>query len=311
MRYKKALVTGGAGFIGSHLSRALLERGVHVVVIDDLSTGKRGNVPQDAEFIEGDIGDVDLLERHVPSTDIIFHLAARVSIRSSVAEFYRDAEINVMGTLNLLRACRNTDVERIIYASSMAVYADSPNALPITETFGAEPLSPYGIAKLASEKYCLNITRELGMNCVALRYFNTYGRGQSFTPYVGVITIFIRQLLAGERPTIFGSGEQRRDFVHVGDVVDATLAAMEYGGPSDIFNVGSGTGMSVNELASLLCSRINPALTPRHTTEHPGEIQHSVADISKAGRLLHYEPRGRCEGLLDDIIEWNRSQMTS
>jgi UDP-glucose 4-epimerase len=311
MEFKKALVTGGAGFIGSHLSQALLKRGLEVVVVDNLTTGKRENVPADAKFIEGDILDFNLVQRLISGTDIIFHEAARVSVRSSVKDFYQDAQNNIIGTLNLLQACTKSNVRKFVYASSMAVYADSSEAIPIKETYLTEPLSPYGIAKLTGEKYCLTISKELGIDCIVLRYFNTYGVRQTFTPYVGVITIFIHRLLAGKSPTIFGSGEQRRDFVHVGDVVDATLHAMDYTGASEIFNVGTGVGISVRELSSLLCSKINPSIKPSYTAKHSGEIKNSIADISKAKKTMNYNPRGKLQQLIDEMITWNRSKMST
>ena len=306
--YKQALVTGGAGFIGSHVSQSLLKRGLGVTIVDNLSTGKRENIPAGARFIQGDILDSHLIEGLIPDIDIVFHEAARVSVRSSLTDFYQDAQNNIMGTLNVLRACAKGKVKKIVYASSMAVYADSLQPEPINETYLTEPRSPYGIAKLASEQYCLTITRELGIDCVILRYFNTYGRGQSFTPYVGVITIFIRQLLAGESPVIFGTGEQCRDFVHVADVVDATVRAMDYSGPREIFNVGTGAGLSVKDLFSLIRSKVNPSIEPSFTAEHPGEIKNSIADISKAQELMQYHPQGKVEALIEDIINWNSSQ---
>ena len=311
MEFKKALVTGGAGFIGSHLSYALLNRGLEITIVDNLSTGKRENVPAGARFIQGDILDFNLIKELIQGVDIVFHEAARVSVRSSMKDFYQDAQNNIMGTLNLLHACIKSKVKKFIYASSMAVYADSLEPMPIKETYSTEPLSPYGIAKLASEKYCLTITKELGIECVVLRYFNTYGIGQTFTPYVGVITIFIRQLRAGESPTIFGTGEQRRDFVHVADVVDATVKAMDYSGPRKIFNVGTGIGISVKELSSLLCSKINPSIQSSYTAEHPGEIKNSIADISKAKKLMHYTPKGKLEQLIGEIITWNSSKKST
>lgn len=311
MEFNKALVTGGAGFIGSHLSQALLKRGLEVVVVDNLTTGKRDNVPADAEFIEGDILDFNLVQSLISHTDIVFHEAARVSVRSSIKDFYQDAQNNIMGTLNLLQACTKSNVKKFIFASSMAVYADSPESIPIKETYFTEPISPYGLAKLTSEKYCLTVTKKIGVDCVVLRYFNTYGTRQTFTPYVGVATIFTNKLLAGESPTIFGSGEQRRDFVHVGDVVDATLRAMDYTGPSDIFNVGTGIGTSVKELFSLLCSKINSSIQPSYTAEQEGEIKNSIADISKAKKIMNYYPRGKLQQLIDEIIIWNRSKMST
>jgi len=309
VEFKKALVTGGAGFIGSHLSQGLLHRGLEIIVVDNLSTGKLENVPAGARFIQGDILDFNLIKELIPGVDIVFHEAARVSVRSSIKDFYQDAQNNIMGTLNLLHACIKSKVKKFVYASSMAVYADSLEPRAIKETYVTEPLSPYGIAKLASEKYCLTITKDLGIDCVILRYFNTYGRGQSFTPYVGVITIFIHKLLAGESPIIFGTGDQCRDFVHVEDVVNATLLAMDYNGPSEIFNVGTGFGISVRDLYTLLCSKINPSIKPSYMAEHQGEIKNSIADISKAQKLIHYHPQGKLEQLIDQIITWNSSKM--
>lgn len=303
MKYTKALVTGGAGFIGSNLSQALLRKGIQVVVLDDLSIGKRENIPTGATFIEGNIMDMDALNKALPEVDIVFHQAARVSIRASNNEFYEDAHTNIMGTLNLLRACIGTEVRKFIYASSMAVYADSETPLPICETYNTEPISPYGIAKLASEKYCLNIAAEQGINCLVLRYFNTYGPGQTFTPYVGVITIFINRLLQGKPPLIFGTGEQRRDFIHVDDIVDANLKAMECETSGEIFNVGTGIPTSVNEIAALLCSRINPNIKPIFVEEQKGELKNSIADISKAEKLLGFSPEWSLEDKIDEVIE--------
>ena len=270
MEYRRALVTGGAGFIGSHLVERLLSEGLQVVVLDDLSVGKRKNVPAGAEFVLGDVRDPDAVATAISDVDVVFHLAARVSIRASIAGFYEDAETNLMGTLNVLRACAAHGIKKFVYASSMAVYADAPHPVPLPE--------PY----------------------------STYGPRQTFTPYVGVITIFIQRLLRGEPPVIFGDGEQCRDFVYVGDVVEATFCAMLSDVHGEVFNIGSGTSTSVNQIASLLCSRLRPDIVPRYAPEHPGELRNSIADISKARRLLGYEPQGRLEEKIDEVIAWNR-----
>ncbi|MBA3534576.1 MAG: SDR family NAD(P)-dependent oxidoreductase, partial [Ardenticatenales bacterium] len=220
-----ALVTGGAGFIGSRVARRLLEAGWRVTVLDNLSMGTRETLPDGVNFVEGDVRDTDLVREVTRGVEAIFHLAAIVSIRASVDNFYQDAQVNLMGTLNLLEAAVRNGVPRFIYASSMAVYADAPTPTPISESHPTQPVSPYGIAKLAGEQYVLNLAQQFGFEGVVLRYFNTFGPGQSFTPYVGVTTIFIRRLLQGESLTIFGDGEQRRDFVHVVDVAAATVAA--------------------------------------------------------------------------------------
>ena len=302
----RALVTGGAGFIGSHLVRRLLAAGHEVVVLDDLSMGRRANVVPQARFIHADVRSPEAVAEALAGVDIVFHEAARVSIRASVKEFYADADTNFMGTLNLLRACAGSRVKRFVLASSMAVYSDSPTPTPIPETHPTEPLSPYGIAKLASEKYCLQLCREMGIECHVLRYFNTYGPGQAFTPYVGVITIFIRKLLQGEAPTILGDGEQRRDFVHVSDIVEANLVAMAAPpGSGGIYNVGTGRATSVNEVAALLCERIDPSIRPVHLPAHPAELRYSIADASRLGRL-GFHARESLAGRIDELVDYHR-----
>ena len=304
VKYKRALVTGGAGFIGSNLSRALLEKGLDVIIIDNLSMGKIENIPKGATFVKGDILDESILKEIVPSVDIIFHQAAKVSIRESVKEFFNDANNNLMGTLNLLKSCCNSSVKKFIYASSMAVYADSESCAPIGEDYIQEPISPYGISKLASEKYCLSLAKEIGMDCIILRYFNTYGKGQTLTPYVGVITIFINNLLNGEPPIIFGDGNQKRDFIHVGDVVQANLKAMEWNGSKGIFNIGTGEPKSVNEVARILCKKINSDIEPVYGEEKKGELKNSIANLEKAKKELGFSPVGRFEEKIDEIINW-------
>jgi UDP-glucose 4-epimerase len=303
----KALVTGGAGFIGSHLVRALLAQGRQVTVLDDLSMGRRENVPDEAAFIHGNVRSREDVRRALEGVDIVFHEAARVSIRSSVKEFYGDAQTNFMGTLNLLRCCAGSDVRKLVFASSMAVYADSDAPTPVAESHPTEPISPYGIAKLAAEKYCLQIARDMGIACHVLRYFNTYGPGQTFTPYVGVITIFIRRLLQGETPGIFGDGEQRRDFVHVSDIVNANLLAMDSRLTNGVFNVGSGRATSVNDIATLLCIRIAPDVRPVHLPAHAGELRNSIADIGRISAAMGYAPRATLAQKIDEVIEYYRS----
>ncbi len=303
---RRALVTGGAGFIGSHLVERLLSEGIGVVVLDNLSTGKRQNVPPEAEFLPGDVRDTDIVAKAVKDVDTVVHLAAKVSIRASVAEFYEDAQVNLVGTLNVLKACASLHIEKFVYASSMAVYADASQPHPLPETYATEPVSPYGVSKLACEKYARLVAQQSGFQAVTLRYFNTYGPRQTYTPYVGVITIFVQRLLRGQAPIIYGDGEQCRDLVYVGDIVDCTYRAMVRDVGSDVFNVGSGVGMSVNRIAELLCARLRPGANPVHAAEQPGELRNSVADIHKAQRLLGYEPKGRIEDRLEEIIAWNQ-----
>ncbi len=310
MKYNRALVTGGAGFIGSHVVELLLEQGLTGVGLDDLSMGLRENLPADAQLIVGDVCDAAVARRATAGVDVVFHLAAHVSIRASVHGFQRDAQVNVMGTVNMLDAsARAGSVKKFICASSMGVYADAPSAAPITEEHPTVPMSPYGVGKLASERYVQLVSSSAGFDGVCLRYFNTYGPRQSYTPYVGVATIFVRRLLAGERPTIFGDGEQCRDFVNVNDIARANLLAMQSDLSSgEVFNIGSGRGTTVNQLADLLCQRLAPNLKPEYQPKQSGELRYSVASIDKARRLLGYEPASALQRDLDAVIEWCRAK---
>jgi UDP-glucose 4-epimerase len=310
MSLQRALVTGGAGFIGSHLVERLVEQGLAVTVLDDLSVGKREHVPAKARLVVGDVCDPSAVRPVVEGIDVVFHLAAHVSIRASMQSFLHDAQVNVMGTVNLLDACaRAGTVRRFICASSMGVYADAPSAEPISEGHPTQPASPYGVGKLASERYVQLVSRHAGFESVCLRFFNTYGPRQSYTPYVGVATIFVRRLLAGERPVIFGDGEQCRDFVNVQDIARANLLAMQCDGiDGEVFNIGTGRGTTVNRLATMLRARLAPNLEPDYQPEHSGELRYSVASIDKARRLLRYEPEGDLEHDLDAVIGWCKGQ---
>jgi len=302
------LVTGGAGFIGSHLSNALIAQGHRVRILDDLSTGMRSNIPNDCEFIHGNILDMEAVHRSMVGAQHVFHLAARVTIRGSVDHFVEDAEANLIGTLNLLRAAGKQNVKRFIYASSMAVYSDSEKALPVNESYRTEPASPYGVAKLAAEKYVLMIAPQFEMQPVVLRFFNTFGIRQAFTPYVGVITIFVTQLLAKQGITIFGDGEQRRDFVHVSDIVQANLLALNSdAAPGQIFNVGTGKDTSVNELAAMLKQRLFQDAAVHHEPPRAEELRNSVADVNKARKLLGYEPHTNLNQIDEVITEISAS----
>ena len=306
MKYGRALVTGGAGFIGSHLVEELISEGLDVVVLDDLSVGSRDYVPEGAVFIEGSILDKKITGKAMDGVDVVFHNAARVSIRDSVKNFEVDAETNVMGTVNVLKCALDSEVEKIVYASSMAVYGDV-DKLPIKEDIQTKPTSPYGVSKLAGEGYCLNIGRENNMDVTVLRYFNTYGVRQTLTPYVGVVTIFINKLLSGETPVIFGSGEQIRDFVHVKDVARANILAMGENASNQVFNIGSGMGRTINEIAKILAEKINPKAEFSNGPPQAGEPSDSVADISKAKRVLGFRPMENIKDRIEEVIEWNRS----
>lgn len=298
-------ITGGAGFIGCHIARLCLEKGHNVQCYDDLSVGLKENIPSDAELIVGDIMDYDSLLSAMKGCEFVFHLAARVSIRRAVDEFRDDANINIIGTLNTIKAARDAGSRRYVYASSMAVYGN-PEYTPQDENHPTRPTSPYGVSKLASEHYVRRLASLWGLEANILRYFNTYGAKQNPSPYVGVITIFCRELIAGRTPTIFGDGNQVRDFTYVGDIaMGSYLAAAsdEHGG---IFNLGTGIGTSVNEIGELLASKINPSIIPEHGPEQPGEPGDSVADLEVSREKLGYKPMFGLADKIDEAIEWNR-----
>lgn len=306
MKFNRALVTGGAGFIGSHIVEALLSDGIEPVVLDDFSIGSKENVPPGIKIIEADILDEKQLRLALEGIDVVFHEAARVSIRASVANFYTDAHVNIMGTLNLLKAITKSKVKKLIYASSMAVYGEA-KALPINEDHPLNPISPYGISKMAGEKYCLELGKTMDIDVVALRYFNTYGIRQTLTPYVGVITIFINRLLEGRSPIIFGTGEQIRDFVSVKDVARANILAIKGDYRSEVSNVGTGKGTSVNQLADFLIEYFGGKAIKKYAPEQLGEPENSIADISKIQRVMGFEAKDRLKDEIPYIIEWIKS----
>ena len=304
---RRALVTGGAGFIGHHLARALLARGLEVTVLDDLSMGRRENVPERARFVQGDVRDPAAVREALRDADAVFHEAAIVSIRASVDGFVRDAEVNLLGTLQVLQCMAEARVKKAVLASSMAVYADSERPVPVGEDFACAPVSPYGVAKLACERYWHMMCRHFGIAGTVLRYFNTYGPNQTPTPYVGVITIFIQRLLAGEVPVIFGDGEQRRDFVHVDDIVSANLAVLDAEASGRTFNVGTGHATSVNEIARELARILAPGVAPRHVPAMPGEMRNCIADVSALGVALGWKP-AHSGVRYADVVEWWRAR---
>ncbi len=301
-RFKKTLVTGGAGFIGSHIAGRLRLAGMEVAVIDDLSMGKRENVPDGAEFHHASILDRKALQAALEGVDVVFHNAAKVSIRNSFDDIYGDTETNVLGTVNVLREGGKAGIKRFIFASSMAVYGEGAR-LPVAEDGMLEPISPYGAGKLAAEAYVRQMAGYYGFESVVLRYFNTYGPGQTLTPYVGVITIFINNLLMGRPPMVFGTGEQVRDFVYVGDVAEANLLAMERAPDRAVLNIGSGKGTSVKRIAGILLEKLGADFEPVQAPLPLGEPKDSVADISKARRLIGFAPSTRLEHAIGEVIE--------
>jgi UDP-glucose 4-epimerase len=303
-----ALVTGGAGFIGSNLTRQLLASGRKVTVIDNLSVGTRAAVPDGARFVHGDIRDEHALADALHDVDGVFHLAAQVTIRGSFDRFYEDLDTNVMGTARVLRAVDPARVKWFTLASSMAVYADAASPAPISESHPTEPISPYGVGKLAAEGVARQILAARGIPFTAVRYFNTFGPGQTYTPYVGVITIFVTRLLRGEHITIFGDGEQQRDFVHVADIAAGTMATP--GRAPGTYNLGTGRGTSLNQLAALLIDKLAPGTHATHAPAQAGELRFSVADISRAQAALSYAPRRTLATHVDDVIADIRTRVS-
>jgi UDP-glucose 4-epimerase len=306
----KALVTGGAGFIGSNIVGRLLADGHQVTVLDNLSSGYRKNLDpyREAHFIEGDIRDAADVERAVENAEVIFHLAASVGNKRSIDHPLVDAETNVLGTLKVLEAARKAGVRKIVASSSAGIFGEL-RTLPIREDHPVEPDTPYGSTKLCMEKECLAYAKLYPMEAVCLRYFNVYGPNQRFDAYGNVIPIFVFKALQGEPITIFGDGEQTRDFINVQDVVQANLKAASSKGVSGAFNISSGTRITVNRLVDLL--RVVGGLTVRAETgpHRPGDVRHSLADISAAQSAIGFEPKIGMEEGLKEYVEWARSEV--
>jgi UDP-glucose 4-epimerase len=278
----------------------LIANGRRVTVLDNLSMGRREAVPDGARFIHGDIRDRAAVTEALAGVDGVVHLAAQVTIRGSFDRFYEDLDTNLMGTANIVRSIDPARVRWFTLASSMAVYSDCPAATPIAESHPTEPLSPYGVGKRAAEQVCQQMLAAAGVPLTVLRFFNTFGPGQSYTPYVGVITIFITRLLQSLPPVIFGDGEQRRDFVHVSDITDGVVGSL--GRAPGMFNLGSGRQTSLNSLAHLLIDRLQPGTPPAREPARGGELRFSLADITAAQRAFGYSPSRRLEDSLDEVI---------
>jgi UDP-glucose 4-epimerase len=305
MRY---LVTGGAGFIGSHIVRRLeLERNAEVVVLDNLSVGSRRNVPSNCRLVEGDINDAAALGRALEGVAVVFHLAAFVSIRGSFERPEADLRDNCQGMLSVFRKAGECGVRRVVFASSMGVYGE-PKRLPVSEDDPAAPVSPYGLSKLRGEMYGKSLSAKYGYSFIALRYFNTYGAGQTPSDYVGVLTSFINMALDSRPLTIYGDGTQTRDLVWVEDIAEASVLAAQ-SKAEGIFNIGSGTEVSINELARAVQECISAAAV--HVAAPAGEIRRMCADISRARGLLGYSPSGKLAEQLPSIVDYWRRKKTN
>ena len=298
-------VTGGAGFIGSNIVGTLVERGHEVTVLDDLSSGHAINLEPfpDVEFNNGSILDSAALESAFDGVDTVFHLAASVGNKRSIDNPVLDSKINVIGTVNVLEACRLAGVRKIVVSSSAGIFGELYE-LPISEDHPVEPDSPYGASKLAAEKLCLAYAKLYDIEAVALRYFNVYGPNQRFDAYGNVIPIFVFKMLRGEPITIFGDGDQTRDFISITDVVQANIKAAESRGVSGAFNIASGSRITINELVRQLQELVPGAHEVTHGPERPGDVRDSLADISAAKRVLGFEPTVTIGLGLAEYVRW-------
>jgi nucleoside-diphosphate-sugar epimerase len=288
----KALVTGGAGFIGSHIVERLLNDGHSVVVIDDFSTGKMENLPEheSLDVVKGDIGDFDTVKACMKGIDWVFHKAAVASVPKTVNDPVGSSAVNYQGTLHILEAARNENVKRVVFASSAALYGDEPT-LPKVESMLPVALSPYAVDKLASEYACVMYYKLYGLETACLRYFNVYGpRQDPSSPYSGVISIFTDKLSSGQMPSIFGDGEQTRDFVYVGDVVEANMKAVTQSVPGNVFNIATARKITLNELLHILSDIYEVPFKADYKETRLGDIRESYANIDKAKSVLGWEP---------------------
>jgi len=293
------VVTGGSGFIGTHLCEHLIDAG-HSVRIIDIVPPKMG---VKAEFVRASVLDAARLTRLLEGADGVVHLAALIDVASSVSDPYSDFSVNAEGTINVLEAARHAGVKKVAFASSAAVYGE-PVRLPVDEEHPTAPMSPYGAAKLAAEKYVLLYNSLYGMENSALRLFNVYGEGQNAaSPYSGVITKFANAIAEGNQPIIFGDGEQTRDFVHVDDVCDAFVRSIEGQGCGSPINIASGVETSVRELLETMCGICGADFSPTYMPERKGEIARSVADIKLAKKKIGYAPKMALSQGLREIME--------
>jgi len=303
------LVTGGAGFIGSHLAEELLRRGHRVRVADSFITGKRANldVIKAAEFLEGDLADLPFAAQAVAGMDYVLHQAAIPSVPRSVDDPVTSNRANITATINTLWAAKNAGVKRLVYAASSSAYGNTPT-LPKREDMPTHPLSPYALQKLVGEQYCQLFTSLYGFETVGIRYFNVFGpRQDPGSPYSGVISQFATALLAGRQPTIYGDGGQTRDFTYVANVVDGVLRACDAPKASgEVINVATASRISLNDLVRVMNSLIGSNVTPIYKEPRAGDVRDSQADISKAKALLGYEPSIPLEEGLKLTLDWFR-----
>jgi UDP-glucose 4-epimerase len=303
----RALVTGGAGFIGSHLVGELLAQGHEVVVLDNLLTGDRRYLPAvpQLRFIFGSVTEPQVVAQAMAGADWVFHLAASVGHQRAIADPLTDAASNIQGTLLVLEAARQQGVRKLVFSSSAAIFGELLT-LPIREDHPAEPDTPYGVSKLAAEKYCLSYARLHHLPCVCLRYFNVYGPRQRFDAYGNVIPIFVFKTLRGEPLVIYGDGEQTRDFVHVSDVVQANLLAAQAPAARGAYNIGSGRQVTINQLVALLATAGGLAPVVSHGPPRAGDVRHCLADHGAATRDFGFAPGKDLAVGLAEYVAWAR-----
>lgn len=309
----KYLITGGAGFIGSNIAKKLIENGQSVRILDNLSTGKIKNLDgllDKVEFIEGDFTDLDIARNAVKGVDYVLHQGAIPSVPRSVDDPIKTNNANILGTLNMLVASRDEKVKRFVYAASSSAYGDSV-IMPKVETMNTLPKSPYAIQKLAGEQYCVNFYKMYGLPTICLRYFNVFGPNQDpESVYSAVIPLFIKKILKDETPAINGDGETSRDFTYVDNNVDANLKACLAGEESfgQVINIACGIETSLNELVEKINKSLSKKIKPTYNPERAGDVKHSLADITKAKKLISYEPIVSFDEGLEKTIEFYKKE---
>jgi len=308
----KAIIIGGAGFIGSNIAKLLSERNYEVIVFDNLSSGNRANIDKikGIKLIEGDIRDKSKLENTMKGCQKVFHLAASIGNLKSINHPQFDSEVNVIGTLNVLDSARKNKIERIIYSSSAAIFGE-PSYQPIDEQHPFAPDSPYGVSKLAGELHCLCYNYLYNMKNVCLRYFNVYGINQRYDEYGNVIPIFATILLQNKPITIYGDGEQTRDFVNVKDIALANVLAAENIEVSGVFNIGSGKAITINTLGKLMKEITSCRAPINYAPARKGEVLHSMAIVTKAKKTFLFEPKSDLKQGLKEYINWFKNELSS
>jgi UDP-glucose 4-epimerase len=308
MKNKKVLVTGGAGFIGSNLVQKLISDDNDVVVIDNLSSGFISNIAhfKDINFINGDIRNIDDVKKAIKGVEVVFHLAASVGNKRSIDFPILDSETNVLGTINILNECVRNGVRKIVTSSSAGIFGEL-KTIPIKEDHPIEPDSPYGCSKLCEEKLCLSYSKLYDIEAVCLRYFNVYGPNQRFDAYGNVIPIFVYKMLHNEPIIVYGDGSQTRDFVHVNDIVQANINSANSYDVNEAFNIASGQRVSINYLISLIGENYKQDIKIEYIDKRPGDVMHSLADISFAKNKIHFDPKVNLQIGIQEYVEWAKS----